>query len=62
MDLSMSIASASMTMSQARLQQAASLSMLKKTMDGQEASMETLLRGLEAAVPPPSEHILDVKV
>lgn len=61
MDLTMSIASASMSMSQAELQQNASVSILKKAMDSQEAAMETLMEGVAEAAPP-SEHIIDIKV
>lgn len=60
MDLTMSIAAASMDLSAAKLQQDASISLLKRAMEDQEASMNVMLDGIEAAVQPPTEHILDV--
>lgn len=41
--MEMSIASASMSMAQANVQQALSVSMLKKTMESSEASMSKIL-------------------
>lgn len=60
MDLTMSIAAASMDLSAAKLQQDASISLLKRAMEDQEASMNVILDGVEAAMQPPTEHIIDV--
>ena len=60
MDLTMSIAAASMDLSAARVQQDVSISLLKRAMEDQEASMNVMLDGVDAAMQPPSEHILDV--
>ena len=57
----MDIAALSMEMSQARVQQSAEISVMKKAMDAQEASMNQLVESMEAAAPAP-EHILDVRV
>ena len=60
MDLTMSIAAASMDLSAAKLQQDVSISLLKRAMEDQEASMNVMLDGVDAAIQPPTEHILDV--
>lgn len=52
------IAAASMAISQTQLQQAVTLSVTKKAMDTQEAQATALLEML----PPPSEHLIDVRV
>lgn len=49
------IAAASMAISQARVQQAVSISVAKKAMDTQEAQAAAMLEML-----PPSDHIIDV--
>lgn len=59
MDLTMSIAAASMDMSAAKLQQDVSISMLKRAMEDQEASMNVMMDGIDAAMQPPAEHIID---
>lgn len=60
MDLTMSIAAASMDLSAAKLQQDASISLLKRAMEDQEASMNVMLDGVDAAMQPPVEHMIDV--
>ncbi len=60
MDLTMSIAAASMDLSAAKLQQDASISLLKRAMEDQEASMNVMLDGVDAAMRPPAEHMIDV--
>lgn len=60
MDLTMSIAAASMDLSAAKLQQDASISLLKRAMEDQEASINVMLDGVDAAMQPPTEHIIDV--
>ncbi len=60
MDLTMSIAAASMDLSAAKLQQDASISLLKRAMEDQEASMNVMLDGVDAAMQPPTEHMIDV--
>lgn len=55
----MDIAALSMAMSTSQVQQAASIAMLKKSMDTQEASMQTLLAGIQSA--PPVTGRLDVR-
>lgn len=63
MDLVSSIASASMSLSQFKVQQSVQISMLKKTMDTQEAAMTALVQDMmpSASVAPPSSgHIVDV--
>ena len=57
----MDIAALSMVMSQTKVQQSAEISVMKKAMDAQEASMNQLVESMEAAAPAP-EHILDVRV
>lgn len=57
----MDIAALSMAMSQSRVQQAASISVMKKAMDAQEAEMTQLVESIEAAAPA-SEHIIDIRV
>lgn len=56
--MEMQIAAMSMNMAQSRVQEAVSVSMLKKAMDQQETEMNTLL---DAMPPPPSGHLLDVR-
>ena len=57
MDLMNSVASASMTMSAAQLQQQYSISVAKKSMDVQEIAMEELLRMLPESVPAKGTYI-----
>lgn len=59
----MDIAAMSMSLSSAKLQMSASVSVTKKIMDQQQVQAEGLMKLMEgASVPiPPSEHILDVK-
>lgn len=59
MDLTMSIAAASMDMSAAKLQQDVSISMLKRAMEDQQASMNVMMDGIDAVMQPPAEHIID---
>lgn len=56
----MDIAALSMAMSTSSVQQAASLSMMKKTMDTQEQSVQMMLQGMPTAQPP-STGRLDVR-
>ncbi len=60
MDLTMSIAAASMDLSAAKVQQDVSISLLKKAMESQEESMNVIMDGVGAAMQPPAEHIIDV--
>lgn len=60
MDLTMSIAAASMQLSAADVQRDVSISLLKKAMEGQEESLDVILDGVDAAMQPPSEHLIDV--
>ena len=48
----MDIAALSMAMSSSQVQQAASVAMLRKTMDTQKESMQVLLEGMQVAQPP----------
>lgn len=57
----MDIAALSMAMSLSNLQQAASISVLKKAMDSREAEAANITQAIEAALPA-SEHIIDIKV
>lgn len=59
MDLTMSIAAASMDMSMAKLQQDVSISMLKRAMESQEASIDVMMDGINATMQPPAEHMID---
>lgn len=59
MDVS-SIASASIDMHLAQTQQAAGVSLLKKTMDMQQLSCDTLIQSMDSIAP--SEHKLDILV
>ena len=61
MSIEMSIAQASMSMSEFKLQQAVDLTMIKKTMELQEMQIESLISNLPD-VAPPSQSIIDVKV
>ncbi|MCI9576794.1 MAG: putative motility protein [Clostridiales bacterium] len=55
------IAAASIGMSMAQTQQAASISVMKKVMDSQETQAAALIENLQAANPAPSfGHQLDV--
>ncbi|MDR1573446.1 MAG: YjfB family protein [Clostridiales Family XIII bacterium] len=61
------IAAMSMSLSQMKLAQSVDLTMMRKVMDLQQQSVEQLLDIAEAAQPdaavaPPSEHLLDVLV
>ena len=63
MDLVSSIASASMSISQFKVQQAVQVSMLKKTMDSQEAAMTALVQDMLPSVnvtPQTTGNIIDV--
>lgn len=60
MSMQSSIAAMSMNISQANIQSAMNISLMKKTMDQQEASAMQLIESMAAAVPPPSNHIIDV--
>ena len=57
MDLTMSIAAASMELSAADVQRDVSISLLKKAMQSQEESLNVIMDGVDAAMQPPSEHI-----
>lgn len=52
------IASTSIAMQQAQLQQSVSISVTKKTMDSTEAQASSLL---EMLPPPPTEYLIDVR-
>lgn len=60
MDLTMSIAAASMQLSAGKVQQDVSISLLKKAMESQEESLDVIMDGVDAAMQPPSEHMIDV--
>lgn len=60
MDLTMSIAAASMDLSAAKVQQDVSISLLKKAMQSQEESLNVIMDGVDAAMEPPVEHKIDV--
>jgi len=55
------IAALSTNMSMARIQQDVGATMLRKTMDIQQASSDTLIQGMNAA-PPSFGHKLDILV
>jgi len=57
--ISMQVASASMAMSQANLEQQLHVSMIKRTMEAQEAQAATLINQM---LKPPSSNLLDVYV
>ncbi len=59
MDLTMSIAAAGMELNAAKLQQDVSISLLKRAMESQEASVNVMIEGLGEAAQPPAEHIID---
>lgn len=59
MDLTMSIAAASMDLNAAKLQQDVSISLLKRAMESQEASINVMMDSIDAAMQPPAEHIID---
>ena len=61
------IAAASMSLSQMKLAQAVDFAMMRKVMDLQQQTAEQMIDvanaiDVAAAVPPPSEHLLDVRV
>ena len=60
MDLTMSIAAASMQLSAADVQRDVSINQLKKAMKSQEESLNVIMDGVDAAMQPPSEHMIDV--
>lgn len=60
MDLTMSIAAESMELSAADVQRDVSISLLKKAMQSQEESLNVIMDGVDAAMQPPSEHMIDV--
>ncbi len=60
MDLTMSIAAASMGLSAAKVQQDVSISLLKKAMESQEESLNVIMDGVDVAMQPPTEHMIDV--
>lgn len=61
MSIELSIARASMDLSEFRVQQAVDIAMVKKTMELQEQQIESLISNLPA-VAPPSKNIIDVTV
>ena len=60
MDLTMSIAAASMELSAADVQRDVSISLLKKAMQSQEESLNVIMDVVDAAMQPPCEHMIDV--
>lgn len=61
--MEMSIATASMTMAQANLQQSVSVSMLKNTMEASEASMSKIIDMMDSMPSPDGRgQLLDVRV
>ncbi len=60
MSMQTSIAAMSMNIGQANLQSAINVSLMKKTMNQEEANAMQLIESMAAAVPPPSNHIIDV--
>ncbi|MDE6880751.1 MAG: YjfB family protein [Oscillospiraceae bacterium] len=54
------IVSASMSMSQERLEMAYGTAMMKKSMDNMESQAMSLINDMMGAVPPPSEYNFDV--
>lgn len=58
MDMMNSIAATAMGMQQSRVQEAVSISMMKKSMDNTEQSAAALF---EMLPPPPSEYQIDVR-
>ncbi|MEG0615265.1 MAG: putative motility protein [Oscillospiraceae bacterium] len=61
-DMIMSIASMSMSMSQASLANSVDIAMLGKAMDTQQQAMDTLLSGMPQAAPSSFGHDFDVMV
>jgi len=61
MSIELSIARASMDLSEFRIQQAIDITMIKKNMELQEQQIESLISNLPA-VTPPSRNIIDVTV
>ena len=61
MDMMSSIASASMTMSTAKVMQEASLSVAKKTMDAQEQAAAQLIEQFQSVNPPHLGQHIDVR-
>lgn len=61
MSMELSIARASMDLSEFKVQQAVDIAMIKKTMEVQEQQIESLISNLPDVVPP-SKHFVDVKV
>ena len=60
MSMQTSIAAMSMNIGQANLQSAINVSLMKKTMNQEEANAMQLIESMAAAVPPPSNHSIDV--
>ena len=60
MSIEMSIAQASMRLNEFKLQQAADIAMIKKTMELQELQIESLISNLPD-VAPPCQSTIDVK-
>lgn len=61
MDMISNIASASMTMSTAKVMQEVSLSIAKKTMDAQEQAATQLIEQFQSVNPPHLGQIIDIK-
>lgn len=49
-----------MELSAADVQRDVSISLLKKAMQSQEESLNVIMDGVDAAMQPPSEHMIDV--
>ena len=62
MDISSSIAAASVYMHQGRIRQSVDIAVTKKAMDTQEAAALKLLESFAEMVPPSDGHVLDIKV
>lgn len=56
------IAAMSMNLSSTRLQNEVGLAMTKKAMDQQEIEAANLIKMMDSAAVPPSDHIIDLKV
>lgn len=56
------IAAMSMNLSSTRLQNEVGLAMTKKAMDQQEIEAANLIKMMDSAAAPPSDHIIDLKV
>lgn len=58
----MDIAAMSMNLSSSRLQNEVGLAMTKKAIDQQEVEAANLMKMMDSAALPPSDHIIDLKV